>query len=77
MTKQDYERFDLLIGMEQINIRNMNRIIGGDPDSKMHLLLDYTTRPGDVVDPWYTRNFNTAWDDIYEGCLGLLHHFTD
>ena len=72
MTKKDYEYYDLLICMDENNMRNMKRIIGGDPDSKMHMLMDYTDRPGDVADPWYTRNFDATWDDVTEGCMGLL-----
>ena len=54
MTRRDYDRFDLLIGMDSANIRNMYRICGGDPEQKMHELLDFTDRIGDVADPWYT-----------------------
>ena len=57
MTRSDYQRFDLLIGMDDWNIRNMTRIAGGDPEGKIHKLLDYTVRKGDVADPWYTGDF--------------------
>lgn len=50
----------------------MQRICGGDPDGKMHLLLDYTDRPGSVADPWYTGDFEATWRDVEEGCKGLL-----
>jgi len=76
MTRGDYDRFDLLIGMGSWNIRNMNIICGGDPEGKIHLLLDFTDRPGDVDDPWYTRDFETAWQDILEGCQCLLKQLT-
>ena len=72
MTRGDYDRFDLLIGMDEWNIRNMNRICGGDPEGKIHKLLDYTDRPGDVADPWYTGNFEVTWRDVLEGCEALL-----
>jgi len=72
MTLHDYDRFDLLIGMDEWNIRNMNRICGGDPEGKIHMLMDYTSRPGEVADPWYTGNFDTTWRDVLEGCQGLL-----
>ena len=72
MTRGDYDRFDLLIGMDEWNIRNMNRICGGDPEGKIHKLLDYTDRPGDVADPWYTGNFEATWRDVLEGCQRLL-----
>ena len=73
MKKNDYERFDLLIGMDEWNIRNMNRICGGDPEEKIHKLLDYTNRKGDVADPWYTGDFDATWRDVTEGCRCLLH----
>ena len=72
MTREDYDRFDLLIGMDNPNIRNMTRIAGGDPDGKIRMMLDYTNRPGEVADPWYTGNFDETWDDVFEGCTGLL-----
>ena len=72
LRKQDYEEFDLLIGMDSANLRNMQRICGGDPDGKIHLLMDYTSRPGNVADPWYTDDFETTWRDVSEGCRCLL-----
>lgn len=72
MTRRDYGRFDLLIGMDAWNIRNMTRICGGDPEGKIHMLLDFTHRPGDVADPWYTENFEATWRDVLEGCQCLL-----
>lgn len=72
LTKADYARYDLLIGMDRANIRNMNRICGGDTDGKIKLLLDYTDRPGDVADPWYTGDFDATWRDVLAGCGGLL-----
>ena len=72
MTADDYRRYDLLIGMDGRNLANMRRICGGDPDGKMHLLMDFTRRPGEVADPWYTGDFDAAWRDVTEGCRGLL-----
>ena len=72
MTRGDYERFDLLIGMDSWNIRNMKVICGDDPEGKIHQLLDFTQRPGDVADPWYTGNFEATWRDVLEGCQCLL-----
>ncbi len=73
LQSQDYSQYDLLIGMDQANIRNMGRICGGDPLRKIHLLLDYAGRLGqEVADPWYTGDFETAWQDISQGCQGLL-----
>ncbi|HIR09337.1 MAG TPA: low molecular weight phosphotyrosine protein phosphatase, partial [Candidatus Avoscillospira stercoripullorum] len=72
LQKRDYREFDLLIGMDRANLRNMARICGGDPEGKMHLLLDFTDRPGEVADPWYTGDFDATWRDVEEGCRGLL-----
>ena len=72
MTAADYREYDLLIGMDSANLRNMRRICGGDPEGKIRLLMDFTDRPGDVADPWYTGDFETTWRDISAGCRGLL-----
>ncbi len=72
MTSRDYERFDLLVGMDTWNIRNMKAICGGDPEGKLRQLRDFTSRPGDVADPWYTGDFEATWRDVLEGCQGLL-----
>ena len=72
MTREDYQRFDLLIGMDRWNIENMEDICEGDDEGKIHMMLDYTSRPGDVADPWYTGNFEATWRDVLEGCRGLL-----
>ena len=76
LTADDYKAYDLLIGMDGANLRNMQRICGGDPDGKMHLLLDYAGRPGDVADPWYTGDFEATWRDVLAGCRGLLEDLT-
>ena len=72
LTKQDYAAYDLLVGMDSANLRDMRRICGGDPDGKLHLLLDFTDRPGEVADPWYTGDFDATWQDVEAGCRGLL-----
>ena len=72
LTNADYEKYDLLIGMDSANLRNMQRIYSGDPDGKLHLLMDYTDRPGEVADPWYTGDFEATWRDVLMGCQGLL-----
>lgn len=74
LRKADYAQYDYLIGMDQANFRNMQRMCGGDPDGKIHLLLDFTDRPGQVADPWYTGDFQSTWEDVLEGCEGLLRH---
>ena len=76
MTREDYETYDLLIGMDWENYYDMRRICGGDPAGKIHLLLEYTHRPGEVADPWYTGDFTATWDDVTEGCRGLLEAVT-
>ncbi|MBQ7972229.1 MAG: low molecular weight phosphotyrosine protein phosphatase [Lachnospiraceae bacterium] len=74
MTKRDYEEYDYLIGMDSRNLRNMHRMIGGDPDDKIHLMLDFTDEPGDVADPWYTGNFEVTYRDVVAGCEGFLEY---
>ena len=73
MNRSDYDRFDLLIGMDEWNIRNMTRICGGDPEGKICKLMDFTPRPGDVADPWYTGDFEATWQNVLLGCQGLLN----
>ena len=70
--KRDYADYDLLIGMDSANIRNMNRMLGGDPDGKIHLLLEYAGKRRDISDPWYSGNFAATYDDVVEGCAALL-----
>ena len=77
MRREDYDRWDLLIGMDGANLRNMRRICGGDPDGKIRLLLDYTDRPGEVADPWYSGDFDATWRDVNAGCQGLLRSLRD
>ena len=72
LRRDDYARYDLLIGMDSANIRNMKRMCGGDPDGKIKMMMDFTGRPGDVADPWYTGDFEATWRDVEEGCRGLL-----
>lgn len=68
MTRADYQRYDLLVGMDSANIRNMTRIAGGDPEGKIRPLL----YDKDVADPWYTGNFEVTWQDVLRGCQALL-----
>ncbi|MCC2819466.1 low molecular weight phosphotyrosine protein phosphatase [Lachnoclostridium pacaense] len=72
MKPRDYGTFDYLIGMDDWNIRNMTRITGGDPDNKIHKLLEFAGSSRDVADPWYTGDFETTWNDITTGCNALL-----
>ena len=71
--KSDYDFYDIIIGMDDANIRNMNRAFGGDPQNKIHRMMEYTDRPGtSVADPWYTGDFEATWRDVCDGCKGLL-----
>lgn len=73
LKKSDYDKYDLFIAMDSMNIRNIGKIFGKDPEGKVHKLMDYTDRKGnDVADPWYSGRFDVAFRDIYEGCEGLL-----
>lgn len=72
LKKSDYDKYDLFVGMDSMNIRNMHRILGKDGECKIFKLMDFTDRGGDVADPWYSRNFETAYRDIYDGCEGLF-----
>ena len=72
MTKEDYAYYDYIIAMDRLNLRNMTRFVGNDPDNKVSLLMDFTNHPGDVADPWYTGDFDATWNDVNEGCIGIL-----
>ena len=72
LTRSDYAAYDLLVCMDDWNVRNTLRITGGDPEGKVHKLLEYAGRSGDVADPWYSDRFDIAYDDILAGCRGLL-----
>lgn len=72
ITRADYNRFDMLIGMDDWNLRNMKRFWPEDPEGKIFKLMDFTNRPGDVADPWYTGDFEATWRDCLEGCEALL-----
>ena len=72
MTRKDYEEYDYLIGMDDWNIRNMQRITGGDPEHKLYKLLEFADSTRDIADPWYTGNFDATYNDIMEGCEGFL-----
>lgn len=74
MTVYDYSQSNYIIAMDRFNLRNMRRFVGDDVDKKVYLLMDFTNRSGEVADPWYTGDFDRTWDDIYDGCSGLLKH---
>lgn len=74
MKKDDYDKFDYIIVMEERNKRDVLKIIGEDKDNKVHLLLEYSDITKDIDDPWYTGDFNIAYDEIYKGCIDLYHY---
>ncbi|MBQ9719670.1 MAG: barstar family protein [Oscillospiraceae bacterium] len=77
LRRGDYDAYDLLIGMDEENLWDMRRRFSGDPEGKLHNMLEYAGRPHDAIpDPWYTRDFASCWDDVYEACLGLLEALT-
>jgi len=73
MTRDDYNKFDYIIGMEEYNISCILRIIGSDNLNKVSRLLDYSENPRDIADPWYTHNFDITYNDIVEGCEAFLN----
>ncbi len=77
LKKDDYDGYDLFIVMDGNNLRNIKRIFPDDPQNKIHKLLEFAGRPDDVDDPWYTRDFKKAYDDILEGCTGLVEHIAE
>ncbi len=77
ITKKDYDAYDYILLMDSNNIRNIKRIISADPECKIHRLLDFSDKPRDIADPWYTGNFDITYDDIVEGCESLLQHILE
>ncbi|MCR5279724.1 MAG: low molecular weight phosphotyrosine protein phosphatase [Lachnospiraceae bacterium] len=72
MRRDDYDKFDYIIGMEKLNLGYMNRILEADPEGKVHLLMDFTDHPEDIDDPWYTGDFRGVYNQILEGCETLI-----
>ena len=70
--RDEYDKWDYIIAMEKLNLRYIDRILGGDPEHKVHLLMDFTGHPEDIDDPWYTGDFSGVYDQIQKGCEGLL-----
>ena len=77
IVRRDYDDYDLLIGMDSENMYYMKRWWPQDPDGKLCLMLDYTDNPRDISDPWYTRDFETTWQEINEGCIALIKHLRE
>ena len=77
LRRDEYDKFDLLIGMDEANLRNMMHMLGGDPEGKIHSLLEYAGRSGQsIADPWYTGNFDETYEDVLDGCTGLMEWLT-
>ena len=74
LRRADYNDFDLIIGMDEANMRNMGRMLGGDAQGKLHKLLEFAGSTRDVADPWYTGDFDTTYEDVCDGCEGLLSY---
>ena len=74
ITKADYDRYDYLLAMDSSNLRNLSRLFPSDPEKKIHRLLDFSDRPRDIADPWYTGNFDVTYDDVVEGCEAFLNY---
>lgn len=77
MNKDDYNKYDYIIVMEERNKRDVMRIVGEDKDNKIHLLMEYTNNIKDIRDPWYTGDFDIAYNDINEGCIGLYNYLVN
>lgn len=76
LTKSDYDRYDYIIAMDEMNIRNIMRIIRSDPENKVSLLLSHAGKSGSIADPWYTGNFDDTYRDVLLGCKGLFREVT-
>lgn len=74
LRKSDYEKYDYILAMERANIKNILRIVGEDSEGKVKRLLDFSQKPRDIADPWYTGNFDATYIDICEGCNAFLNH---
>ena len=74
LKKKDYKKYDWLLCMDEMNVKNTLKIIGSDPENKIKKLLDFSDQPRDIADPWFTVNFDQTLDDIFEGCEGFLKY---
>ena len=74
VTWKDYDKFDYIIGMDTWNIRNLNRMLKGDPQGKVYKLLSFASSGRDIADPWYTGNFDDTYEDVMEGCEAFLEY---
>ncbi len=74
LSRADYDAFDLIIGMDEANLRNMRRMLGGDPRAKLLKMLEFAGSSRDVADPWYTGDFDATYEDVRDGCEGLMDY---
>ena len=77
ITREDYDVFDYILVAEEYNISRLMRIIGSDTQNKVYRMLDFTDKPGDIEDPWYTGNFEKVYQQIHSGCAALLTHLQE
>ena len=73
LTVDDYRDYDLIVGMDAANMRDMKNLFGGDPDGKLRLMMDFVGEHRDVADPWYTRKFGDTWRDLHAACTALFN----
>ena len=77
ITKKDYKDFDYIVAMDENNMKNLDRILNGDPKKKIRKLLSFAGKSGDIADPWYTGDFDVTYRDVLEGCMGLLNKLSE
>lgn len=77
ITKEDYDKFDILLCMDDSNMRNIKWIIPSDPQHKIHKLMKFAGTDASVADPWYTGDFKTTYNDVLKGCEGLLEYLLE
>ena len=76
MTKDDYKKYDYILGMDDENMRYIHKIVGSDPENKVYMLMEFAGEHRSIADPWYTGNFDATFNDILAACQGLLKHIT-
>ena len=77
VSKEDYRRYDYLLAMDSENLRGLRRILPEDPQGKIYRLLDFSGKPRDIADPWYTGDFEKTYQDILEGCREFFNYLEE
>ena len=77
ITRKDYDNSDFVIGMDTANIRNLNRMLNGDPEGKIYKFLTFAGSSRDIADPWYTGDFEATYNDVVEGCEGFIKYLKE